>query len=69
MLIFVVVDGRILDAGLDPNVTNHSGATALHSAAANDAWEAVQVGGGPSARLLTARRVMPLAPARVRRCF
>ena len=28
--------------GLEPNVTNGSGATALHSAAANDAWEAAQ---------------------------
>ena len=33
----------LTEAGMDPNIVNGSGATALHSAAANDAWETIQL--------------------------
>ena len=33
----------LLSGGIDPNLANGSGATALHSAASNDSWEAVNL--------------------------
>ncbi len=33
----------LLVGGIDPNLANGSGATALHSAASNDSWEAVNL--------------------------